>query len=132
MIVKSIEDILGTEREVSTPDWTSHRLLLKKDGVGFSMHETVIRAGAELTMHYKHHIEAVYCIEGVGTLQDLESEKVYTIEPGVLYALNGNEKHLLKAKSNLRLVCVFNPPLTGGETHGEDGAYPLLEEDKSS
>ncbi len=128
MIVKSIEDILGTEREVSTPDWTSYRLLLKEDGVGFSMHETVIRAGAELIMHYKHHIEAVYCIEGVGTLQDLESEQVYTIEPGVLYALNGNEKHLLKAKSNLRLVCVFNPPLTGDETHGEDGAYPLIKE----
>ena len=132
MIVRNIKDILGTEREIATQDWTSHRLLLKKDGVGFSMHETVIRAGAELTMHYKYHIEAVYCIEGKGTLEDVENKQIYSIIPGVLYALDGNEKHILKAESTMRMVCVFDPPLTGKETHDEDGAYPLVEQDKSS
>jgi L-ectoine synthase len=27
----------------------------------------------------------------------------------------------------LRLVCVFNPALTGQETHDADGSYPLPE-----
>jgi len=130
MIVRNIKDIPGTEREIATDDWTSRRILLKKDGMGFSMHETVIRAGAELEMHYKHHVEAVYCTEGNGTLHDLESDKIYEIEQGVLYALDGNEKHILKAKSYMRMVCVFNPPLNGDEVHGEDGAYPASEDEQ--
>lgn len=124
MIVRSTRDINGTEREVATPDWTSRRLLLKQDGMGFSLHETIIRAGAELEMHYKHHVEAVFCTEGKGSLHDVESGKTYPLEPGVMYALDGNEKHILKADTYLRTVCVFNPPLTGREVHGEDGAYP--------
>ncbi|MCA9019130.1 MAG: ectoine synthase, partial [Planctomycetaceae bacterium] len=27
----------------------------------------------------------------------------------------------------MRMVCVFNPPLVGPETHDEDGVYPLLD-----
>jgi len=40
-------------------------------------------------------------------------------EPG----LNGG--HLLRAKTALKLACVFNPPLVGDEVHDEDGVYPL-------
>ena len=123
MIVRDIASLPGTDREVATPDWTSRRLLLKGDGMGFSLHETIIRAGAELHMHYKNHVEAVYCVEGEGTLVDLDNDKEYPIRPGVMYALSGNEKHILKADSYLRTVCVFNPPVTGREVHGEDGAY---------
>ena len=28
--------------------------------------------------------------------------------------------------SDLRLVCVFTPALTGNETHDIDGSYPIL------
>jgi len=42
--------------------------------------------------------------------------------------LNGHEKHLLRAEQEMRMVCVFNPPLTGREVHDESGVYPLLEE----
>jgi len=34
---------------------------------------------------------------------------IYPIKPGTMYALNGHEKHCRRAKSNMRLVCVFNP-----------------------
>jgi len=43
-----------------------------------------------------------------------------------MYALNAHDRHVLKARKNLRMVCVFNPPCTGRETHDKDGAYPLL------
>lgn len=133
MIVNNIADIAGTEREVGTKDWTSKRILLKKDGMGFSMHDTTIRAGAELEMHYKNHLEAVYCIEGEGTLINLDdNSSTYLIAPGILYALNNNDKHILKAKSQMRMVCVFNPPLTGQETHDASGAYPIVEDNNSS
>lgn len=127
MIVRDIITLPGTDREVATQDWTSRRLLLKGDGMGFSLHETIIRAGAELTMHYKHHKEAVYCIEGTGSITDLATGKEHAIHPGVVYALDKHDKHILRANEYMRLVCVFNPPVTGQETHGEDGAYPADE-----
>jgi L-ectoine synthase len=29
--------------------------------------------------------------------------------------------------SHMRMVCVFNPPLTGREVHDATGAYPVTE-----
>jgi L-ectoine synthase len=43
-----------------------------------------------------------------------------------MYALNGHEKHYLRARTQMRMVCVFNPPLTGKEVHDDDGVYPLV------
>lgn len=77
-------------------------------------------------MWYKNHIEAVYCIEGQGELEDLTNGQRYTIAPGTLYTLNGHEKHIMRPESDMRLLCVFNPPVTGQEVHDETGAYPLL------
>ena len=127
MIVRTLAEISGTERETSAPTWTSRRLLLKGDGMGFSLHDTVLYAGTETEMNYQNHLEAVYCVEGKGTLRDLSNGKVYPIEPGTMYALSGNEHHVLIAEQQLRMVCVFNPPIVGPETHDENGVYPLLE-----
>jgi L-ectoine synthase len=124
MIVRRLDEILGTEREVSDETWTSRRLLLADDGMGFSMHDTIIHAGTETIMWYRHHVEAVYCIAGRGEIQLLPDGPVHPLEPGVIYALDGNEKHALRAKEELRMVCVFNPACTGREVHGPDGAYP--------
>lgn len=127
MIVKNLEDVIHTQDDIDTSTWNSRRLLLKKDGMGFSMHDTIIKAGTETLIWYRHHVEAVYCIEGEGEIEVIEGE-TYAIAPGTLYALDGHEKHLLRAKSRLRMVCVFNPPLTGAEVHDKDGVYPPPEE----
>lgn len=124
MLIRKLSEIVGSEREVSAETWRSRRLLLRDDAMGFSMHDTVIHAGTSTRMHYKHHFEAVYCIEGRGTVEAVGSGERWTIEPGTLYALNEHDEHVLRAETALRLVCVFNPPLLGTETHGPDGAYP--------
>lgn len=128
MIVKTLDDIVGTEDETSAENWTSRRFLLKKDNMGFSLNDTIIYAGTETYIWYKHHLEAVYCIEGEGEVETLKDGKVYPIKAGTMYALDQNEKHYLRAKTDMRMVCVFNPPLTGKETHDEEGVYPLLTE----
>ena len=128
MIVKSLEDIIGTEDETSGETWTSRRFILKKDNVGFSMNDTIIKAGTESYFWYKNHIEAVYCIEGEGEVETVEDGKVYQLKPGTMYLLDKNDKHYLRAKTQMRMVCVFNPALVGTETHDEDGVYPLLTE----
>lgn len=132
MKIVRIADLEDTDREVVSPaGWTSYRFLLKGDGMGFSMHETVFPAGLEVRMHYKHHLEAVYCYRGEGTITDLETGERHEIRPGTLYALDRHDRHVLAAHTELRLVCVFNPPVTGREIHDEDGAYALpTEEDE--
>lgn len=124
MIVKHLKDLLASDRDVHAETWNSRRLLLKSEGMGFSLHDTLIHGGTETRMCYRHHLEAVYCIEGRGSLEDLASGKRFVIEPGTVYALDRHDEHVLRAETTLRLVCVFNPPLTGLETHGPDGAYP--------
>lgn len=128
MIVRSVAEVIGTEREVKTPNWVSRRLLLKRDGMGFSLHETTVFAGTETYIWYRHHLEAVFCIEGEGEVEVLPEGIVYRITPGTVYALDRHDKHWLRAKTDMRLVCVFNPPLTGGEVHDEEGVYPLVQE----
>jgi len=129
MIVKTLEDIIGTEDAVSAPTFTSRRFLLKRDGLGFSLHDTVLHAGTETYIWYANHLEAVYCIEGEGEIELVDSGEVFPLRSGTMYALDGHEKHYLRAHTELRAVCVFNPPLTGREVHDENGTYPLLEND---
>ncbi len=124
MKIVNVQDIIGTEREVSDQQWTSRRLLLKKDGMGFSFHETIIKAGSEHTFWYKNHLEAVYCVSGNGSITDLATGETHEIYDGVLYALNDHDKHTLKGGTeDMRLICSFNPPVTGQEVHDKDGAY---------
>ena len=126
MIVRTLEQIVGSDRDVDGGNWSSRRLCLAEDGMGFSMHDTVLRAGTETRMWYKHHLEGVYCIEGKATLEDLATGEIHEITPGTIYLLDQHDRHVLRVEEDLRVVCTFNPPVTGAEVHDADGAYPLL------
>lgn len=130
MIVRRLSEIIGTERDVraETGTWVSRRMLLKNDNMGFSFHDTKIFAGTETLIWYRHHLEAVYCVGGEGELEVMETGEVIPISDGTMYALSNHERHHLSAFTDMRLVCVFNPPLTGREVHDDDGVYPVVEE----
>lgn len=127
MIVKQLEELVDSEHEIDTPNWTSRRLLLERDGMGFSLHDTLIKAGTETPMCYRNHLEAVYCIEGDGEVETVADGRVYPLSAGCVYALDEHDEHILRANTQMRMVCVFNPPITGREVHDETGAYPLLQ-----
>ncbi len=124
MIIRDMNEAKKS-RQVEAKGWSSVRMLLKEDNMGFSFHITTIHTGAELPMHYKNHLESVYCVSGEGSIEDLETGKVTPIGPGVMYALDKHDKHILRAKKEMQMACVFNPPLHGREVHDESGAYPL-------
>ena len=134
VIVRTLQEADKTDRRIVSPDgnWESTRLLLKEDGMGFSFHITTIYAGANFHMHYQNHLESVYCLSGEGEVETLADGKVYPIKPGTLYNLNNNDKHILRAFQELKLACVFNPPLHGKEVHNADGSYELEAETVSS
>ena len=125
MIVRDLNEALATRRRVVSEGWESTRLLLKDDAMGFSFHITTIYEGAELPMHYRNHLEAVYCISGEGSIEDLATGEIHPIRPGVLYALDQHDRHILRGKTEMVMACTFNPPLNGREVHDATGAYPL-------
>jgi L-ectoine synthase len=95
--------------------------------MGFSFHDTTVAAGEVLQLHYKHHLEACYCLEGEAELVDLASGERHAITPGTMYALDEHDRHTITVRREMRLVCVFNPALTGGEVHDADGSFPPSE-----
>ncbi len=124
MIIVRSEDIANTNRHVSGPGWDSKRMIVKGDGMGYSVHETRITEGSESRLHYQHHLETNYCVAGEGEVVDVASGQTFQIRPGTIYALDQHDEHILRAtKGDLHLVCVFNPPVLGTETHNADGGY---------
>ena len=127
MIVRTLKDVTGTFRDVSGPGWQSRRMLTRDDGMGYTMTDTIIRAGAEMTLEYANHLEACYCIEGRGDILDHTTGIRHAVEPGTIYALNAHDRHTLRADAggDMRLICTFTPPLTGSESHGAGGGYSV-------
>jgi L-ectoine synthase len=124
VIVRTTDEITGTERDVADGEWRSKRIILAADGVGFSFHETTINTGSVNEFHYRHHVEAVWVVEGSGTLTNLETGEEHSLRAGTMYLLDGHERHRVTCDEQLRMLCVFNPPVTGREVHDETGTYP--------
>ncbi|MEX3010586.1 ectoine synthase [Hoeflea sp. TYP-13] len=117
MFVRTLDDVIGTERDIAWGNGQSRRLLVEADNMGFALLDTIVNAGTDLEIQYKNHLEAVYCVEGKGSITDLATETKYEIKPGVMYVLDDHDRHRLRATEDLRLICVFNPPLKGNEKH---------------
>ncbi len=130
MIVRTLEECIKSERRVvaDTGTWESVRMLLKDDNMGFSFHITTIYKETETHIHYKNHLESVYCISGVGEIEVVGGD-TYSIVPGTLYILDKHDEHNLRAYKGQDMVmaCVFNPPLTGKEDHDASGVYPVID-----
>ena len=125
MIIRTLDQIRDTESDVAWGNGQSRRFLLQVDGMGFSLTDTVVDAGTESLLEYRNHAEACYCIEGEGEVE--VDNEIHPIKVGTMYALNAHDKHYLRAKSTMRLICVFSPPLVGKEAHnlatGAESSY---------
>jgi L-ectoine synthase len=124
MIIRTLGDIRKSDHNVRSDGWASARMLLKDDGMGFSFHVTTMFAGTELKMHYQNHLEAVFVLKGTGTIEDLATGETHRLEPGVMYALNDHDRHVVRPETDILTACAFNPPVTGKEVHDASGAYP--------
>lgn len=128
MKVTRVSDLMFTDRHVTCPHggFDSYRALLAADGMGFSLHLTVIQPGPTQRWHYKNHLEACYCVSGEGVLTNEQTSESWSIRSHDLYVLDEYDPHTFKALSTVTLVSIFNPPIVGREIHDESGSYPLL------
>jgi len=107
--------------ELEPVDWgngKSRRFLVAADGLGYTVTDTIVRAGTSSRLAYKSHVEACYCISGRGHVIDADGN-VHLVRPGTTYALDKHDPHCLVADpgKDLRLVCMFSPALQGDERH---------------
>jgi L-ectoine synthase len=126
LLIRRLEELLGTEQDVHWGNGTSRRLLVAGDGRGSTLTDTFIQAETETLLRYDNHLESCYCVEGGGSVICAGVE--YDIAPGTLYAPDKGEEHsVIAGPDGMRLICLFNPPLTGAETHrltpGEPSGY---------
>lgn len=122
MIIRRLDEITGTPNDAHGPGWRARRHFVRADGLGFSMSETLVDAGAQMNLWYKHHDEACFVIEGAAEITERDTGAVHRIGPGDAYAPQ-HDRHTIRVIDALRLVCVFNPALTGNEVHDADGSY---------
>ena len=116
--------------EVKTVNWgngLSRRFLLEADGMGYTVTDTIVAAGTRSLIEYKNHLEACYCIEGRGSVIEMDGTE-HPIEPGTMYALDKRDPHWLVGsdEEDLRLVCMFTPALVGDEAHDFDADEPSV------
>ncbi len=123
MIVKDLASVIGTDDHMVGYNLESRRILLARDGLGYSLHDTVVEAGNELHLHYKNHVESNYVIEGEGTVENVQTGEVHDLRVGSIYVLDKNDAHILATRTKMRFVCVFTPALSGEERHDSDGSY---------
>ncbi len=126
MKIVNADWITGTDRQVECPKggFTSLRMLLESDGMGYTLTKTLVPAGkGPQFWHYKSHLETCYCLSGKGMLKDLTTGVIQKILPGDAYVLDNHDPHTFEALEDVVLLCIFNPPLKGREVHKEDGSY---------
>lgn len=129
MIVRTVREVEDTDADIRTENWRSKRIVLAREKAGFSVHETTLYAGTVNDFWYANHVEAVFVFEGEGEILDHGTGETHRLGPGSLYLLDNHDKHQVRPETDMRTVCVFNPPVTGKEVHDENGVYPLVTED---
>jgi len=129
MKFRHLNDVLDTNRIIEAPDWSSRGLVLRDDRMGYSVHDVLVQSGTVSRTQHKYHLETVYCVRGEGEVENVKSGKVHSITPGAVYALDQNDEHVLRAHTEMQLVCIYNPPLTGAETLDDDGSFTQFGEE---
>jgi L-ectoine synthase len=129
MKIRRTKDLIGTKKDVEFTGGNSIRLILEKDNMGFSFHETHVKKG-KWHWHYKNHKESCFCISGHGFIHNLEDGKSYEVKPGTIYILDKHDNHEFEALENTILLSVFNPPIVGDESHDKNGNYELKNKSK--
>ncbi|GGW46895.1 ectoine synthase [Vreelandella hamiltonii] len=108
---------------ITEEKFTSIRAITSQYNKLFSIHETTVHKNKTLELCYENHDEYVYVIEGRGELHNYKTGEKHLLEPGTIYHVEKNERHLLKTHERMRGVCIFTPACKGDERHNENGSY---------
>ncbi|MGE0211096.1 MAG: ectoine synthase [Parvibaculaceae bacterium] len=123
MFVKRADEMRRAAKEIIAANGQARtlRMLTKADGIGFGFSDVHFAAGAEATLWYKHHWEANHIVSGTGEVNDLTTGETWRLEPSMAYNVGPKDRHRVRAHTDIHILSVFCPPLSGDEQHGKDG-----------
>jgi len=126
MFVRRLDELRakGEEKIVANGGARTLRVLSQKDELGFSLSDVRIAAGQSNDLWYKNHWEVNYVLSGEARVTDINTGKVYPVEPWDLYVVGPNDPHRFESLSDVHVISLFDPPLTGEEVHDSDGVLP--------
>ncbi len=124
MFLRRIDGMRTTGKEMMTANGQARvvRALTRSDGLGISISDVNLAAGASTVLWYKHHWESNYILSGTGLVEDLNTGESWKLKPDMAYNVGPRDRHRLNAHTDMHLVSVFCPPLEGSEQHDADGS----------
>ena len=69
------KDVEKAGNIIKTGVQESRRYLLRKDGMGFTMTETIMKGGDKEFMKYDNHLEAVFITQGRGWIELVDKKE---------------------------------------------------------
>ncbi|XP_078679139.1 uncharacterized protein LOC144914820 [Branchiostoma floridae x Branchiostoma belcheri] len=130
VVVRSLSEIIGTDRDVDFGSGHSRRFLLRDDDFPITVTNTSIMTCADtekgVPMWYKHHKESNYYFRGNGKYVWEEGEEEAAFHPeGTAFLLNQNDPHYAMPEGDAFTICTFFPALVGNEKHVFSGGYSV-------
>ena len=123
VIVRSIDDIVGTERDVFWGNGRSRRLLVKDDGLGFALCVTLGNPNTDSALQYRNHFESCYYISGSGEYvwesgsHPIDTDKSFS----TVFIMDQNDAHRMVVRDESVCLSIFTPPIEGHEKHDLSG-----------
>ena len=119
LFLKSLSEVINSDRNVSFEQGSSRRFLAAPDGYNISVHNTFVQARLNVHLHYPHNFEANYIFDGQGEYiwengkqqQEFDSEKHH----GTMVLVEHDAHEVKFGANGTTAICVFFPPLKGTE-----------------
>lgn len=119
VVVRKLDDIHGTERDVFWGNGYSKRLLVRKDGMGFAFCVTIGHENTDSPLQYRNHYESCYYISGTGEyVWGTGRHEILTDGGGgTVFVMNEHDTHRMVVREESVCLSIFTPPIEGTERH---------------
>jgi len=119
VVVRSVDEIIGSERDVFWGNGYSRRLLVRKDGFGFALCVTQANPDTSSPLQYRNHVESCYYVSGTGEYVWEGGRHPIDTNGGVstVFVMNEHDSHHMIIKEASTCLSIFSPPIEGHESH---------------
>lgn len=125
-LIRHVDEFIGTARDVFWGNGQSRRLLVKADGFGFALCQTLGNANTDSPLQYRHHFESCYYVSGSGEyVWESGSHPIDTNGArATAFIMNRNDAHRMVVHDPSICLSIFSPPIEGTEAHDFSGKRP--------
>lgn len=119
VVVRSVDEIIGSDRDVFWGNGYSRRLLVRKDGFGFALCVTQGNPDTSSPLQYRNHVESCYYVAGTGEYVWEGGRHPIDTNGGVstVFVMNEHDAHHMVVKEESTCLSIFSPAIEGHESH---------------